>query len=717
MRRKGLGWLFSTWAIWALLVISAAPVLAQAQEPGIYAYDCVFDEASRSVQIRVALTDADGVPLFVDGVRIRNLELPEGSATIARMTERLPVRIITVFDTTRSFPVEPMRDVLQDKMAGFPVLDELALVTFNDRVSALLGPPTIEKLAVIDRYRGSLVPGGDPQAGIAVLYDGMLRALSEGFDPASPLRRVVLVLTDSPHRNASSDTTPRDVIERAQAADAQVFVIALDTIQDTPDFNALREITSATEGHLWAYGQNEGDDKSTATLTRQMGVMLDLFQQALNSEYLITVNAEALEPDPDTLTVPFEISVLSGSSETDLGTFNCVVPLVDHSISLNNLTSNQFITLEQQPLVISTTIDSPLAENDREVRLFLNTTRIVSNIINLEDSTVRSALLPGGNTLKAELYDTRGAEPKLLAVSQVDGLNFQRRLNLTVDGGETVSGETTFIATLDGDYAVPQNRVVRFGIRSGGGEFERLLPTSPDLIGTEAQLTLPDINARVAELFGADAADLQVIAYIDGTAPDGSDALFRSDPLTITLGAAEAAPQATQAPPAPQPEQPPAPLPLDLIVPLGVAGVLIVVNILLLGRIRAARVRRLIQYPDNRELPQNTLRVTVTRDGRHQMYTLTKHTMNIGRGTSNDINLSDDTNISREHGVIMWRRGRWYYANRKGQTRATVGGKALKGYRLAELRDGTQMQIGDYALVCHYDTDADPDSLLVTQFR
>jgi predicted component of type VI protein secretion system len=110
------------------------------------------------------------------------------------------------------------------------------------------------------------------------------------------------------------------------------------------------------------------------------------------------------------------------------------------------------------------------------------------------------------------------------------------------------------------------------------------------------------------------------------------------------------------------------------------------------------------------------LRVTVTRDGRHQTYTLTKQTMEVGRGTGNDINLTDDTNISRDHGVIMWRRGRWYYANRKPQARVQVGGKTLKGFRMQELGDNTQIKIGDYTLVSHYDTEADPDSLLKTQF-
>lgn len=708
--------------IMALLFLLFASMIAPAAaqdgaEPGIYTYGCAFDEATEMVQIRAALMDETGAPLFVDGVNIRNLELPEGSATIQRVEQRLPVRIIAVIDTTRSYPVTDMRDVLQDKMATFPVLDELALVTFNDRVSPLLGPPTIEKIKIIDDYRDRIVPGGDPQAGIAVLYDGILTALRDGFDATSDLRRVVLVLTDSPHRNERSDTTQRDVIERAEAVNAQVFIIAFDTIQDEPDFDILAEIAAETNGFLWTYGRREGDDKAVATLSARMGDLLDNFRQALDSEYLITIDPDVLEPDPDTLTVSLDVAVTSGSREIALGTFDCVVPVTDYTITFANLTDNMFVPLDQQPLVISTVIDPPLPEADRDVRLFLNgSTRIFGNTISLDDPTVQGALLPTNNSVRAALHQVGDGEGTPLAVVEVTGISFQRRLNLEVESETgTVSGETTFIATTDGSFAVPDSQVVRFGIRADGGEYQRLLPTSPDLIDGEARLVVPDINARVAELFDEEPANLEVIAYLGGSAPDGSDALFVSQPLPLVLGEVAAPPVEIETTPTPSAEEQAA-LPTGLLIPLGIAGALLVVDLALLGQIRTARVKRLINYPDNRELPQNMLRVTVTRDGRHQTYTLTKQTMSVGRGTSNDINLSDDTNISREHGVIMWRRGRWYYANRKRQAKASIGVKKLHGYRMHELGDNTQLQIGDYTLVCHYDSDADPDSLLKTQF-
>jgi hypothetical protein len=707
----------------------AAPI-PQGDQPGIYTYGCVYDEASNSVQIRADLMERDGTPMFVDGVTVGNLQLPEGAVIFQRVEPRQPVRIFAVIDTTRSYPVEPMRDTLQDAMQNFPVQDELALVTFDDRPSSLMGPPTIEKLAIIDQYRDRIVPGGDPQAGIAVLYDGILTALGQGVDPASPLRQVVLVLTDSPHRNERSDTTAQEVIERAQAVRAPIFIIAFQTLNDTPDFDILAQITNGTGGHLWSYGQEEGDDKSIATLTEEMRDFLNDFLQALSGEYLISINAETLEPNPDTLTVTMDVSVTSAGRNFSLGTFDCVLPLVNHSIAFGpNIIDNMFVSLDQQPLSLTTTVDSPLAEDEREVRLSLNDTRLLGNTISLDDTSVQGALLPVNNSLKAELLDVRNPdeEPKLLAVDEATGINFQRRLDLTVEGDpDSVSGETTFVATVDGDYAVPENRVVRFVIRSDGGEYQRLLPTSPDLIDGEGRLTITDINARVAELFGEDADNLEVLAYIDGSAADGSDALFVSEPLPITLGEivvapTEAAQVSTPAPTTgtavPQVDVPAVSTPISpLIIPLAVAGGLVLVDLLLLRQIRTARVKRLIKYPDDRELPQNMLRVTVTRDGRHQMYTLTKQTMNVGRGTSNDINLSDDTNISRDHGVIMWRRGRWYYANRKPQARVQVGNKTLKGYRMQELGDNTQLKLGDYTLVSHYDTEADPDSLLKTQF-
>src|SRR5690606_10267893 len=181
------------------------------------------------------------------------------------------------------------------------------------------------------------------------------------------------------------------------------------------------QITNGTGGHLWSYGQKEGDDKSLATLTREMSNFLDDFLQALNSEYLISINAETLEPNPDTLTVSPEVSVTSAGRNFSLGTFDCVLPLVDHSVTFGpSIVSNMFVSLDQQPLVVSTTVDSPLAENQREVRLFLNgNTRIFGNSIDLADATVQGALLPSNNSLKAELLDIRNPDdPKLLGVAE-----------------------------------------------------------------------------------------------------------------------------------------------------------------------------------------------------------------------------------------------------------------------------------------------------------
>ncbi len=381
---------------WIMMLVW--PAAAQdTDEPAVYTYGCIYDEVSNTVQIRADLTERNGTPLAVDGVVIRNLELPAEAFSI-QPVERQPVRIIAVIDTTRSYPVTEIRSALSDQIANFPVLDELALVTFNDRVSALLGPPTTDKIAVIDQYRDQIVPGGDPQAGIAVLYDGILTALRDGIDPAKPERQVVLVLTDSPHRNTRSDTTERDVIDRARVQNTPVYIIAFDTVNDTPDFEVLAEIAGETGGFLWSYGQEADEDKTPATLAEQMEGFLEDFQQSLDAEHLITIDASVLEPDPETLAVPMEVTVTSASREIDLGTFNCIVPLLDHSILFNNLTNNQFIPVGQ-PLVISTTIDSPFAENEREVRLFLNETQLSGNTIDLEDTAVQNALLPSNNTL------------------------------------------------------------------------------------------------------------------------------------------------------------------------------------------------------------------------------------------------------------------------------------------------------------------------------
>jgi pSer/pThr/pTyr-binding forkhead associated (FHA) protein len=108
------------------------------------------------------------------------------------------------------------------------------------------------------------------------------------------------------------------------------------------------------------------------------------------------------------------------------------------------------------------------------------------------------------------------------------------------------------------------------------------------------------------------------------------------------------------------------------------------------------------------------MQLTVSRSGNRQVYVLTKKTLYVGRGSGNDISLDDDANVSRQHGVVMWRGQKWWYAQRKPKVRARVNGKNLKGIALVKLENPSEINIGDYLVVFHGDSQRDISDLVKT---
>jgi pSer/pThr/pTyr-binding forkhead associated (FHA) protein len=122
----------------------------------------------------------------------------------------------------------------------------------------------------------------------------------------------------------------------------------------------------------------------------------------------------------------------------------------------------------------------------------------------------------------------------------------------------------------------------------------------------------------------------------------------------------------------------------------------------------------MINNPDHHELSPQVMTVTVHRGDTRRPHTLTKKTVFIGRGSSNDINLGDDPNISRQHGVIMWRRRAWYYSNRKGQVSARINGRRYKGLILYKLEPVTEIEIGATLLLFHSSAQQDVSDFIKT---
>jgi hypothetical protein len=136
-------------------------------------------------------------------------------------------------------------------------------------------------------------------------------------------------------------------------------------------------------------------------------------------------------------------------------------------------------------------------------------------------------------------------------------------------------------------------------------------------------------------------------------------------------------------------------------LPVGLALLFLIVDFVLWRQLKKARIRKKINRPDGHDLSANLMQLTVSRSGNRQTFVLTKKTMYVGRGSGNDISLDDDANVSRQHGVVMWRGQKWYYANRKSKVKTRVNGKNLKGLAMVKLENPSEINIGDYQIVFH----------------
>jgi len=141
---------------------------------------------------------------------------------------------------------------------------------------------------------------------------------------------------------------------------------------------------------------------------------------------------------------------------------------------------------------------------------------------------------------------------------------------------------------------------------------------------------------------------------------------------------------------------------------------LLLLNMILFFRVGRARVRRMIFSPDATEMSSRLMALTVRRDNLKQTVVLTKRTMTLGRGSGNDVNLGDDTNISREHAVVMWRRGHWYYTHRKSRLRTRIEGRRITGFVLRVLEPVTELEMGETKVFFHSANQQDVSELTKT---
>jgi hypothetical protein len=149
------------------------------------------------------------------------------------------------------------------------------------------------------------------------------------------------------------------------------------------------------------------------------------------------------------------------------------------------------------------------------------------------------------------------------------------------------------------------------------------------------------------------------------------------------------------------------------VPPAAIIG-LLALNLLLYRMIGRRRIMKLITTPDNIDLSPQLMNITMRRGDIKQSHTLTRKTVNVGRGSTNDINLGDDPNISRQHGAIIWRKNNWWYSNRKKDTMAKINGKKVRGLHLVKLEPVTEIEIGQTLLVFHSNAQQDVSDFIKT---
>jgi hypothetical protein len=689
--------------VYAALIVTCLSLSVSAQTAGLntsstgefLAFTCTFNGETGLAEVRAAVTGPDGVPLnpqtyTVSITNAASETLPPDAATVTQVTERAPVRVIMVLDTTSTVPINEVRNAIRDHLLPrLRLEDEMALLQFDTTISPLTQFYT-DKNALYNEHLADIqLREGDNR-----LYDAILQAATL-TQPNSPLRQVILVLTDS-RRGAIPQANQSDIVTRAQASKAQIFTIGFE-YEDNPDQEELFEIADATRGRGWVYR----GERSRAAVEQAIGTSLEAFSGTLNSEVTIAVNVEGQTPDESGL-VPLTISLLptsGGAALTDTISCPATAPESTTANGSNGTPALPAYTIAFANIVNNLTVNEPVnVEVSIQPEDFPPDLRFVFWLDDEMNNDFPDGiyildtpnLTPGNHTLRAQLRDL---EDNVVASTSTVNLIVQRELQLSLDGesASNLSGPVQF--NVSGAEGL-QN--IEFIVASA------VNPTVTQPLGTAevqdggiASLSIPNIQEDANRLFpNQETWELLVSARAPGATENQPLGLSNSLPISVA-----AIPQAN--------------IPM-ILLPIGVSLVLVVVNYALLRQVRNARIRRFIESPGSQDLDSELMSVTVNRAGVKQTYTLTKKTMFVGRGSGNDISLEDDSNVSRQHGVLLWRRGNWWFANRKPKVKTKIDGKVYRGYALRKLKPMTEIQIGDFQLVFHSNAQRDMSDLIKT---
>ena len=672
---------------------------SQVSNPAFEAYRCEFIADTNQVRISATLVGANGLPIPVSDVNLsvrvseEDIALLPDDSTLATVTQREPLQMIIVLDTTETVPVEEIvNELIEELFPRLLVEDEVALITFSQEIQPRTAFYTDKNRLVNEHVLDLLTLEGDNR-----LYAATLDAVTD-FPLESNRRRVVLVLSDSGRRE-SDDTPVEEIVTRAQLNNVQIFPIGFYT-RDFPrpireDFFAL---ANGTGGYAWFYDQPY---ISRTDVSEQVGEYLTEFVDALNGEISIAINVQGLEPDNNFIN--FTLQADTANDALIETTVTCPIERLQHSIVFAD---------DLNDVIVRGSVDiGVIPESDFDLNETVAIFRVDGEIVQDTGETIYTFnsldRTPGFYTITAELRDRRG---NILATTPTSIRVFsQQTLSLNILGadGNNLSGRLELVLTVD--EASDNLSEAEFTIAPANDASNlRILGTSVFGSDNSATFIVDDIEAEVNRLFPDATSGTQYIlgARVLGISTD--DPLFAvTDDMLVTVNQAIAETVAT---PISQPTQEAAiapPIVSERVIWFGIVFALLLLNILLFSAVRRARIRRLINHPDDYELSPRLMTITVYSDGVSQSHTLTKRTVFVGRGSSNDINLGPDSNISRNHGVIMWRKGHWYYSNRKSRLLARINDSRKRGLIFYRLKPFTEILIGNSLMVFHENSQQD----------
>lgn len=671
---------------------------------GFLAYECTFVKETNEARIQAVLHGPAGLPIARESytLTVTNSTTLEAidplQVDIAQVPQREPLQMILLLDVTDTVPVENIVSAISsDLMPRLDVGDEVALVTFSQEIT----PRTqfyVDKGRLVNEHLIDLLP----LDGNNRVYDGLYEAIQE-FPLSDGRRQVILLVTDSGLRDVEQ-VSVQEIISNADRADLQIYIIGYYT-RDIPDIPEFLEIANGTNGYGWFYTDLPN---TRASIERAVESFFADVIETLNSEILITVDMQGIEPDINDF-VTFDLNIQTNDNDIYFDQIACPIERLQHSI--NFVDDIQSATVNGI-LDIGVVVQSDLADNENVVVFRAN-----NDIVQDNDSLVyrfnADALQPGYYNIGAQLLDLNG---NVLATTPFTiQLYAQQTINLTTTPETTTNlqGELTLNLATSAEY---QLSPADFLLAPAGepDNAKAMNPQPVPFVNGVASYTVTDIQELVLRLFPEKPAGtvFAITAEVPGVSPTDPIQATVREPIAISIEE-PAEPVEQTAPIVEIPEE--TQQQLSIAVPIGLIVFLLLLNYLLYRAVGRARIRRLIAFPDAYELSTQVMRLTVRRQGVQQAHPLTKKTIRLGRGSSdNDINLGDDPNISRQHAVIVWRKQGWYFSNRKHRVKSTVNGKTKTGFVWVKLEPITEIVIGNVLVVFHSNTQTDLSEFIKT---